>query len=762
MEPIYDYTKLRDIPLHLKWEGQDRTRHVELTNIITFDIETSNGYTLPNGSTIGYNHYWYGLKPSRYIDATPVSLMYVWQVAVETDKGPVVFMGRTWEDFRCFMLELTDDVKLVANKVSPKVTGIARDAGLRKTHDRPLIHIYVHNLGFEFQHIRNVFCGCELDGKVFARSPRKPMRLKFQLNSITLCWHDTLVLTQKSLKAWCHDAQLPVKKLEEPQDYYLPVRTPETPLTPEEIQYSINDVVCMVYGIQKYRDKYGSLANIPMTQTGEIRRVCEAEIAKKVPDWSDKCRKVTASYTFDQFLDIYKCFAGGWTHANAFYTGIVVKDVKCFDFRSSYPAVMCSRKFPVSEWTPCTDAERDVLMKQDPNDRDYFFYIEFTAYDVERKTMNTFWSSSKCETEGDDCIDNGKISASEKMTAIMTDLDFDVFNKAYSYDHIEIHKCMKSKAEYLPKEMVSLILEYYKGKTALKGTGRDSEYAESKQFINSIYGVMVTKIITDEVGFYAGEGGWVKDHVTIADFERTIKEMIEKPMFTMYQVGVWVTAWARHNLWDAILHLDKKVVYCDTDSIKGVFDDDDMDWFNAYNQSIWNQSMRCAQALGINPDMYRPKTPKGVTKELGFFDREDDCLEFKTLGAKRYADLIMVGRRKTIQTTIAGLPKSAGKAKINSVAEFKNNLVWNPKESQKLMSTYNDNQPCCEWIDRNGHHYISADQYGVCLTPTEFTMDISEEYKTFLQLINGGDMMLDPYFDTAKIFRDSLTNTSGL
>ena len=757
MVPIYDYTKLRNLPLYTTWEGKDRKRHLELGNIITFDIETSNGYLLPEkGTVIGFNHYWYRLKPERFKEATPVSLMYVWQVAVETTvtNEPVVFMGRTWEDFRKFLDELSDNMKLLSAKLPVNSTGFIRQSGIRKAYNHPLVHIYIHNLGFEFQHIRNVFDPDQLCGKVFARSPRKPMRVKIQDNGITLCFNDTLVLTQKSLKNWCKDANLTVKKLEEPRDYYLPVRTPETPLKQEEIDYSINDVVCMVYGIQKYRDKYGSLANIPMTQTGEVRRKCMAEVAEKVKSWSDRCRQVTASYTFDLFIDIYKCFAGGWTHANAFYTKKLVKNVKCFDFRSSYPAVMCSRKFPVGEWTECTDAERTALMSQDPNDRDYLFYIEFECENLDSKTMNTFWSESKCDIDGESVIDNGKVVSADHFKATMTDLDFDVFCRVYDYDSMTITKCMKSKAEYLPKELVNLILSYYKAKTSLKGTGRDSEYAEAKQFINSIYGVFVTKIITDEVGFYGNEG-WCKDAVTVHDFDKQIEKMTEGPMFTMYQVGVWVTAWARHNLWDAIEHLDTKTVYCDTDSIKGIFDDDDLAWFNQYNDSVWAQCMRCAKALGIDPEMYRPKTPKGTVKELGFFDREDDCLEFKTLGAKRYADTIMVGKRKVLQTTIAGLPKSAGKAKIKSVADFDEHIVWEPNESEKLTATYNDDQPCCEWIDRNGKHYYSIDRFGVCLTPVEFTLDMSEEYRLLVEVLNSGELGTDIYFDTAKIFRNA-------
>lgn len=38
--------------------------------------------------------------------------------------------------------------------------------------------------------------------------------------------------------------------------------------------------------------------------------------------------------------------------------------------------------------------------------------------------------------------------------------------------------------------------------------------------------------------------------------------------FGAFQFGVWVTAYARRNLWQGILALDYNVVYCDTDSIK--------------------------------------------------------------------------------------------------------------------------------------------------------------------------------------------------
>lgn len=725
-------------------------------SIFCFDIETSNGY-VKNGVVEPFDYNKAEVKDSvnsfYYDTATPVSLMYVWQCAVEHDNTIDVVMGRTYDEFKQFLLELTDTITLQAYKwnttslVEPMRTNVLNKC---RKHGHVGMHIYIHNLGFEFQHLRNLFEAefSRSDKAVFARSPRKPMKVSFGFNYTNLTFHDTLSLTQKSLDNWCKDANLPVKKLTGTFNYNI-IRTPNTELTPTEIDYCVNDVVSMVYGVQQYRNKYITLANIPMTQTGEVRRTCIDKIARVDGNWSKLCTQVTNAMGFNEYARLSQCFLGGWTHANAFYTDRLLHNLRCFDFRSSYPGVMVSRKFPVTSFQPCTEADIKAYEQKDINDRDYLYYVLVEFKNVVSNKFNTFWSTSKCVEIRNVVADNGRVKECDYLKCYMTDLDFDTFRKVYDYDECNILEAYSSKASYLPTAFINVILEYYKGKTALKGTGRTSEYNESKQFINSLYGVCVTKIITDNVTFH---NGWEKTEATMLDFIETVTNMLKKEQFYTYQIGVWVTAWARHNLWDAIQHLDFKTVYCDTDSIKGLFDDNDLKWFDDYNKGVWDQCMKCAKARGINPDLYRPKTPKGVTKEIGWFDREHDCIEFKTLGAKRYVDLVWDKdlQQNVVETTIAGLPKSSGTQLIHSVDDFNADLKWNCKISKKLISCYNENQPMLDWVDYNGDKYTSIDRYGLNLMPTSFELGVSDDYRLLYELLQGYD---NDMFDTPKIIR---------
>ena len=748
-----DYEKLTDVSWNLttvKRNKKQRFTKKEVQNIITFDIETSNGFRQPDGTTIGFSHELYKKNPEIYVKSTPVSLMYVWQSAVETGNDIFVFMGRTWAEYKMFLEILSEVVLCVSSGIN--VVGMPRPIrqtltkSLKKT--LPDVHVYVHNLGFEFQHLRNILNNefSRSHRAVFARSMRKTMRAEATVAGCHLIYNDTLCLTVKSLKNWCKDEKLPVQKLEEPADYYLPVRTPETPLTPEEIAYSENDVVSMVYGMQKYRQKYGTLQNIPMTQTGEVRRQCQKLIAEQNEAWSNICAQVSLATSFDDYVKLNRCFVGGWTHANSLYTGRVMENVKCFDFRSSYPAVMCSRRFPVGEFTPLNMTDFETLRNTPVNSRTRLFYVEFTATNICSKTFNTFWSSSKCEELENPVLDNGKIYSCDKIKTIMTDLDFDIFSKVYSYDSINFHEMKSAPADYLPTEFIDTILTYYEHKTSLKGVaGAESRYAEAKQFINSIYGVCVTKIITDIVSFVFD---WEKKEAGLMDYMESVSKSAKKGPFTTYQIGVWVTAWARHNLWDAIQHFDLKTVYCDTDSIKGLFTDEDLKWFDDYNANIWALCQQVASIRGIDIKKYAPVTPAGKVKELGYFDREDDCENFKTLGAKRYVDTV----NGEIQCTIAGLPKASGVAKIHSIDDFQPDTVWDTEESGKLVSHYNDDQPICFWQDRDGKTFVSDDRYGICLQPTSFDMGMTEDYELFCSLMQGDE--LSDYFEIPKIMRE--------
>ena len=493
-------------------KGSYKSRSAQ--NLMAFDIETSNGWRQPDGTVVGFDHDRYNNDENyrRMIDeGEAMSLMYVWQIAIESENKPVVFMGRTWEEFDQFMSELTDEMRRQA------VFGyksIDRDAELfvaRNDQRNVNCKIYIHNLGFEFQHLRNLYnADFAQSGKgnhgsvsgVFARQTRKPMKCSINKNRVRVEFRDSLVLTQKSLKSWCKDEKLPVQKLSEPKDYYLEMRTPETPLTDEEIQYSINDVVSMLYGLEKYREKYVKLSDIPLTQTGAVRIKCRERVCQTNTQWANKCAEITKKYTPDDFKKLCQLFQGGWTHANNKYVGMVMKNVVCFDFASSYPAVMTTRTYPIGEFKQVDVSNFDVLSSQDINNPQFRWYAKIKVKNFRTCLNNTLWSSSKVCVDGthpmleDAIVDNGRIFSASEMTAYMTDLDYDTFKKAYTiFDGIEVLELYRAESGYLCKEIITTILEYFAYKTSLKGDpDAESLYNESKQFVNSIYGCSVTKL----------------------------------------------------------------------------------------------------------------------------------------------------------------------------------------------------------------------------------------------------------------------------
>ena len=718
--------------------------------LMAFDIETSNGWRQPDGTVIGFDHDRYNSDEEykNMIDlGEPVSLLYVWQIAIEDTDDIKVFMGRTWEEYLDFVDMLTTEIRRQSVYGKESIYREAEISYSQKVKSSVSCKIYIHNAGFEFQHLRNIwedeFAGKGRGrkakyGNVFARNPRKPMKFSVNVNRVRIEHRDSLVLTQKSLKAWCEDEHLPVQKLDEPKDYYLVIRTPDTPLTDEEINYSINDVVSMIYGLKKYRDKYKTLGNIPLTQTGAVRAKCKERVCVPNPEWATKCANITKAYTPQDFRNLCQLFQGGWTHANKMYVDELVKDVKCFDFASSYPAVMTTRTFPVSQFEQCDVSEFSDLEGQDINHAKYHWYAKIKVTEFTSKLDNSYWSLSKvCITDRplikDQIVDNGRLYYAAEATILVSDLDWDTFKQAYKYDSVEVLELYKSEAGYLPLELILTILEYFQYKTSLKGdSDKESLYTESKQFINSIYGCAVTKIVTDLITFDGA--GWDTTKFNDELFYETVNAAKPENTFLAYQMGIWVTAWARHNLWDFILKMDRRIVYCDTDSIKGLFDENDLKFVEDYNKNIARIEDEVASKLGFDKDLYTATTNKGKVKRLGIMEREDDCQEFKTLGAKRYVDLV----DGEIHCTIAGLPKRAGEAKIKSVSDFNNKMVWSTKESEKQIAMYNDNQKPCVWRDRDGHPYKSSDKYGICIQPTTFDLSMSSEFMKFLMTLATG------------------------
>lgn len=741
-------------------------------NIMTFDIETSNGmYDPETQRAVKFDKEKYDAdfdKPEterayqKYMEhCKPVSVMYLWQFCCETklaaphanDSDLMVFVGRTWPEFENFMDCLTAELKR-QSVYGFNAINRANETAIAKKNKRCVeCFIFDHNLGFEMVHLCNIYNKeFAKKNKVFAREACNPMKIRISLNKVGINFKDTFVLTQKSLYKWTHDDKLAVMKLEEPEEFYENVYTPITPIESERLQYSINDVVSMAYGMEKYRDTYGSLSAIPLTQTGTVRLPARENLWENDPDWCERCAYIERDYgdNIDLYKKLLKVFAGGWVHSNEGYTGRIVPNVKCYDFCSSYPS-QTRFKVPYEPYSQVNILRWDELTAQDVEDPDYRWFAKIEVKNVESNLMNSYWSFSKCEECDNPTIDNGRINKCDRMVIWIDDWSWAIFKEAYSFTEITVMELWRSKAEYMSKTLILHILDLFHKKNAWKGLEEfESQLMFVKQQLNAIaYGCAVFKELGAEVTYT--EHGWVVDRdQSELDFYKKMEGKKPEKTFWALQDGISIVSAARYCLWKLLLKLDAHVVYGDTDSLKGLFNNPrDQKIIEEYNKSVEDQQIKVANALGFNPDEWLGVNAKGKAKRLGVFEEEPPC-KIITWGAKKYAEELEDG---TIVVTVSGLPKKAGRDKIKSLEDFKLETLWRTSESHKLTSHYNwGDQPVTIWTDINGEEYVSEDKFGLCLVPTTFSMNISEDYMEFLYVMITQRMDNHEFFyDTPKI-----------
>lgn len=738
---VYDLSYLDKIYWRISKKG--KYKYI-LNNLIAFDIETSNGH-IYNGKTYPFSSDLYISNPEIYDKGENVALMYMWQCAIETAHGEcVVFIGRTYSELEKFLTGIARRTSVLVN--SNRMMGavsknkINRDIKLNKKYVE--INIFIHNLKFEFQFLRNIESFNKSAGiakiakngeeyrNTFSRSRREPLKSIYEnyaFENSMIVFRDTYALRNQSLSVWAKTENLESQKVAVGENYYNKIRTPLTELSDEEIKYASYDVIVMIEGLSKYIEEYGTPSDIPMTATSIVRKAAAKEVHKNKKN-TENIKDCMTVYSLDFYSHLLEAFQGGYTHSNALLCNRELKGVSSYDFASAYPACMVFRKFPMGKFQELKDADKIIEF----NTLDYENYAYLLKIKVKglrsRQSMN-YWSFSKVINPKNALLDNGRIIRMEEGTIVMTELDFLIFKQSYLWDEIEILRLWKSKKDYLYKELVLFILNLYKNKTNYKGLDdKKDEYKKSKQQINSMYGVTVQKIGKGHV-IFDGEA-WFEEYVDSEVFNKKIYDINAKDLVAPYQVGVWVTAWTRFHLWSLILKFPEKVVYTDTDSIKGLLDDKDIINIKKYNKEWIKEGEKSLLERGIDKDLMQPTTPKGVKKPLGIFDFEGKYETFKTLGAKRY----FYEEDGKTEAVISGLPK---KAEFDGIRDFYDGKTFDRIESFKNTASYSENQnggAAIKWTDLKGGDYFSTDKYGICITPSTFKLSMTSEFREVIKL----------------------------
>lgn len=119
------------------------------------------------------------------------------------------------------------------------------------------------------------------------------------------------------------------------------------------------------------------------------------------------------------------------------------------------------------------------------------------------------------------------------------------------------------------------------------------------------------------------------------------------------------------------------------------------------------------------------RTKSGNKHILGVFENDNNYDEFITQGAKKYAYVDSLDKK--IHITVAGVPKKGAKA-LKSLADFKDNFIFDYQDTGKNLLCYNDNMQEIEITDYQGNKITSNEKFGITFVPTTYELGKSQEY----------------------------------
>ena len=590
---IWQKLENEELKNEIKNVGRGANRQIINTACIGFDIETTNDRE------------------------TESAYMYIWQISINNR----AYYGRTWDEFFCLLA-------ILRQKLSGKIV------------------VFIHNMGFEMSFLLpRLYLAGNL-ARIFAREVREPLEVETKDGFI---FRDTMALTNMSLsslaKNYCQ-----TQKLIGDLDYSIP-RNSSTPLTATELAYCENDVLILSEYAEYLHNEYTRRGTkIPYTATGIVRRLVKQQFHGY--GYKNACEKVSQLYpqTVDKYNFTMKwLYRGAFCHAQTAICGEELQDVHSHDLKSAYPAEMAHRLYPMSPFKNIPPESVDEHIK-----RGFAVIMLVEFYNIRACGAHVLESRHKIIEESGAEYDNGRLYYADKITVFITEIDLAIYNMMYTFSEMKILGAKAAAKAPLPDYLLNPLFTVYQQKEAIgKQLKTDPDnidlkamYMSIKGKLNSFYGMCVARLNLEEVTY---KGTWGKNQNT------TYNQEICKSVLSPYW-GIYITAYTRLTICNAIEALGEHAYYSDTDSIKH---NASFEYFDGFNKHIEDINKRMCEAYNLDFDVF---------KNLGKFDYEGTYKRFKTLGAKRY---IIEEANKDgsleVKCTVAGLPKSTFKAFVKQV-----------------------------------------------------------------------------------------------
>lgn len=690
-------------------------------------------FEVKNGRKV--NRFW-NLRMGFDIETTTVPVrntayMYIWQLGI----NDTAFYGNTWQ-------ELRDTLEVINNFIDEQAFIYYQNKNMKTTkkgtycrysdsvlqemiEEKPIMALcFIHNLSFEWQFIRNEISITD----VFLKSAREPLYCK----SNKIQFMDSLQITHMSL-AKLAKKYTKTQKMVGDIDYSIQRNSEDGKhMTEKEYKYCENDVLILCEYAQVYFDKYLSKGEIIYTETSIVRHALK-KVFKETGELNHKDIRALYPETFNEYLFLMDyLFQGGWVKSAVDVFGKVLHNLNCYDITSSYPAQITHRYYPMSKFIviPKNNISKSLFLKCLMNK---CCIIDVTFYDVEKTSVHSIISKSKIVNSdtGHIKIDNGRIDSCDKLRLVMTEMDWQIFNKFYKFDSMEINSLKIANRGKLPDYVISTMLDAYEKKESLKLQGKD--YYNEKCFVNMFYGCFVTKIHKYNYTLKEFDDGHTDIVRELNDYEKNIQGSVLSPYW-----GIWCTSWARWQELSACWENRDYVCYGDTDSLKGK--DMPSTYFDKYNEEQVKKNEEIAKKYNKNIELIR---------ELGCWDFEGTYELFKTIGCKRY---IAYDYNNKLSVTIAGVPKGTLEKEAGIEIDDKGHTTR--EEALKVMELLKDRQTFkdCKltakyndtWNEDEVNGMIMESKSSVALVSTDFTLKVTDEYKDYIkQVINKYERDMD-------------------
>lgn len=593
-------------------KGKGENARVYSDAIATFDIETTSYRTTQTVS----------------------GFMYIWQFCINS----ICIYGRTWQEF-------AELLRLLHN------------------HLDSILIIYVHNLSFEFQFIRQLLLRQYETLEVFAPQKRKPLTVRTEHLEFRCSYR----LSNMSLEKAClNELNCNYIKASGDLDYTI-YRDATTPLTDKEFSYALTDVLCLYSYIRaKLQNDGDTLKSIPLTSTGYVRRDC-----RKACMSSSRYKALYSRLTLSTpvYTLLKEAGRGGDTSSNRFLTGQMISNVDSFDATSSYPYQLLTQKFPMSRFYSYGTVPDMDTFERLCSEYCVLFRATFENLRAKPDAVDLYLSVDKANAYTHITNCNGRVYTADCINYTLTEIDWNIIKSAYTYTSVSITDVYYAKKDYIPIEIRKVILSYFTDKCnigyeidKLEAQGKTEDnlsylYTKSKNKINSIFGMMYTDIIRNNITLDS-EGEW---HEEAPDITAAINDHTRnRNNFLFYPWGVWTTAHGRNHLHTLISIIGESSIYWDTDSNKAQITPSILSKIEDINNTI----KTLCDERGAYVDM-----PYG-REYLGIFKHETSkgsYTRFKTLGSKKYAYEDHNGK---LHVTISGVNKRLGSVELSTLDNF--------------------------------------------------------------------------------------------